>query len=351
MKSLLEKFQQISSEQYDYYCDPKNNLVMLSNPFLDNNFNFFVSRYFLESGKERAINFSDLNVFKGYDFIGDNNRAKHVCSVYFLGIIIYENFKTSFFSEIEKSQFLFLWFLTCLYHDYFFSIERDSILVNKIADIDSLRKEFKICHLLLDRQKIPKTIDVKQVAIIRNYFIYRRFENRCIDHGITAGIILFDRLEKNRRIQQKNKEDSLDWSRAVIPYYVEASYAIALHNIWFATCDTRHVYAKYDILALIDAQPIKVKNSPLLFLLGLVDTLDPIKSFLYEYNSENKNGYSVTEILEKLNISFTENSFTIENAHDSKLDFSILNKKADSLVNWLDVKLNRELNRLTVTIL
>lgn len=194
----------------------------------------------------------------------------------------------------------------------------------------------------------------KLFRIIPNYFKYR-YENKKLDHGILAGIKLFESLERNRKIrkeQQKlnienNSPSSLYWGDDLTPLYAQASLAIAMHNIWISEENEESIkkYKEFGLNAIISDSkeifPISIDENPLLFLFGLVDTIEPIKTF---------NCVSTTYVLKNILIDFLDNTIVIKNSKNSKLEFSNLKNKIKGLDKWLYVTINCNLNEIRIKI-
>ena len=99
-----------------------------------------------------------------------------------------------------------------------------------------------------------------------------------------------DSLEKNRKVRKEQVENGVEnsilyWGDDLTPLYAQASLSIAMHNIW-SSGEKEEIKEKYRNLGLeslitgeSDIFPISIKDNPLLFLLGLVDTIEPIKTF------------------------------------------------------------------------
>ena len=258
-------------------------------------------------------------------------RVKHTFSVYLLGIYCYdkvEKIRTSINTFIQKiwqkinfqpenqdqfyrKDFLYLWFLTALYHDMGYYYEQ------KGANDNSESCNICCCNNKSKKNKptmrgilgIPKKI-LKSAYL---YFELRRNnvffnENLCIDHGFAGGFTLYSELKKLHEdrnnetfLNRPFDENGLMFSPLIWQWYnVPSAWAIICHNIWIAFAGTGRAN-KYEKLGLKDLifpeknSPIKLKKHPLLFLLCLTDTIDPCKRF----GEEN---------LDKICISGTENT-------------------------------------------
>ncbi|TAJ08196.1 hypothetical protein DMA11_21435 [Marinilabiliaceae bacterium JC017] len=335
MKSIKQHIIELDQSDWDYYTDFSTN--PLSNPFQDQtSHSEFIEKYFKRSGKEIVLNL--INIKKE-----EIHKANHTNSIFFLGILLHKNteVKKEYFKELNPSgykEFPFIWFLTCLFHDFGVAHESDIDLLNKIYDLDNLKSHLKIDHCLLNR----KIAGIEKVLFshIRQYFTYRRIIHKRIDHGICAGLYFYDRLIKNRIEKEKVRNNELFWGKKLEKQYALVAATIATHNIWFPNDETACDYIKFEMKSLINLKPISLKHYPLLYLLGVVDTIDPIKIF----TSSHSDDY----IMENLNLSFSTNMMIIENKSDSELDFNKLLLKADNFNGWLNVETKKEKNRLTI---
>ena len=90
---------------------------------------------------------------------------------------------------------------------------------------------------------------------------------------------------KLREDKAGSSNEPLYWGEDLILYYALAAWTIACHNIWMIEdCeknnDTIICYKHLDLSKLIyKTQSRIIKESPCLFLLCLVDSIDPIKIF------------------------------------------------------------------------
>ncbi len=71
-------------------------------------------------------------------------------------------------------------------------------------------------------------------------------------------------------------------------------------------------------------------DSPLFYLLGIVDTIEPLKIY-------KDCGFSDEYILKNLYFGFGNNSIKVSQAVRSELDFSKLLKQIKYFENWLDM--------------
>ena len=208
----------------------------------------------------------------------------------------YEKLNLKELEEYERNdlskQFYFIWFLSALVHDFYHDKERKQEAFPEInEDINSIKVENKLLAYIKENKKILEKNEKNEkfFKTIPNYFKYRLRDGK-LDHGITTGIKLFDSLEKNRKVRKEQVENGVEnsilyWGDDLTPLYAQASLSIAMHNIW-SSGEKEEIKEKYRNLGLeslitgeSDIFPISIKDNPLLFLLGLVDTIEPIKTF------------------------------------------------------------------------
>ena len=181
------------------------------------------------------------------------------------------------------------------------------------------------------------------------------------DHGIVGGLWLYDSLiknyiihfEKEHKVNNEIKYDDFyitkgdrrlhfcEQQRVIFSYL---SNCIIAHNMWCANDENNEEYKKCKLneLTLENYKLIKFKDDPILFILALVDTIEPIKLY---HNSE----LSVKEIWKgiKCHISSTRLVYRID---DFKMDFSLIAKKVIDLNKWLDVQVQIDTNKRQIVI-
>jgi len=151
---------------------------------------------------------------------------------------------------------------------------------------------------------------------------------------------LYDKLVKIRIEKEESGCKDFNWDKEIEKTYALAASAIAVHNIWIPLAKDKELYKHFGLKQLIDFKPIKMSKSPLLYLFGIVDTIDPIKAFSKSHN-ENY-------ILDNLEIDFTNKTLYLKNKKGSKLDFNEINKKSDNFLGWLDVSLTKKADSLLI---
>jgi hypothetical protein len=336
MRSILQRINELHVRDWYYYYQVSGN--KLKSPFKNKIGHLnFIKKYFRRSGKEKVLQKFDVN-----NFLPDN--APHTNSVFFLGAVLYYN--TIFKNYIDNSLtlkgyrlFPFIWFLITLFHDFGYKYEKEFQKYKHIVDIETLKKELNIKYSLLNLKNV-KGVSPTLYNSVRKYFLYRRFNSiygNKIDHGILAGLFYYDALLKNRIEQYNNKKnDDLSFGPELNRIYAQAAVVIATHNIWFPNKKTNSEYSRFGLDELVGLSPIKLKDSPLLTLLGIVDTIDPVKIYSNKLSKSN----SYIDILDNILINLDERKIVLKNSVNSKLDFSKIAERSKNLEGWLDVKLN-----------
>ena len=131
---------------------------------------------------------------------------------------------------------------------------------------------------------------------VLNYLEFCKMDEkiRHYDHGIVGGLWLFDSLMKNYNkqytIEKRNNRNTdfydfytsehLHFSgeqRKIFGYLADC---IIAHNMWPANESTnaKYIKCKLDELTKERFELISFKDNPILFILALADTLEPIKT-------------------------------------------------------------------------
>lgn len=336
MKSIYEYIQEIPIDRWHYYYGIRKDLPT-EKPFIDfidyKNYSNFILNYFRTGGK--------VNIFEACNINLDELRLpNHICSVFFLGILLYN--ETGFSkryplknSGVGYETFPFIWFLIALFHDNAYQME-DKDQLKDVTSIPELIMKFNIDHSLLNRE-FSKCKELLKSR--KSYFLYRKNEWEVVDHGILGGMLLFDRLVKIRREKKAKNEETLFWGDELEGQYETAANAISIHNIWLQSTS---VCEKFDLKELIDFNPIKFKEFPLFYILGIVDTIEPLKT----YQEDN---ICDTDILKSFNFEFGDKFIRVIESDESKVSIKKLFGKVVSLAGWLDVKIEIQHREFKVT--
>lgn len=333
MKSFASAIAELDQFFWNYY---QNGVACIDKIESFNDSDDFIKRYFEVADKRSILIKED----KRNPIL---QKSKHVVSVYFLGALIneilwpYPHIFNSKSGKDFKSDFLFVWFLTCLYHDYYFEIEDKKRICEEYPNITRFQKGFNVSYNLLRRK--PEYIPSGIKKSIVNYYKYRIRKWNVVDHGIAGGIIMFDKLIGNRRQQEEEqatgaRPSPLNFSKFIEKFYVEASYAVAAHNIFFPNNeDDIHIYQKHNLDSLINQDKISYKSAPFLFFLGLVDTIDPVKTF----NCLDPD-YVARHVY--LDIQEKRDKFIISLLVAEPLNYEKIASKAQTLDNWLELSVD-----------
>ena len=322
------------------------------NPFFDtdstcNTHRRFIDKYF-EAGEKEGL-------FKNKIFKKDKiptKRYVHTNSIFYLGIIIARKTKLwGFINAIinnDTNDFIYLWYLTCLFHDLGYEYELDKENMIQLNGMENLKKHFMITHELDLQITKVKAIPTTIMKTIQDYYRYKTDVRKSLDHGIVAAYYFYDWMVKNneKKIKYSSKNTSLIWGEGLNLYYAEAAMAIAVHNIWFCKDDCKYKpkYENYGLNDLIGHPPINYKESPLLFLLGLVDTIDPVKT--YEGDTDKR-----LSILDDLSIEVHSDGIILSMCQSSSCDFSNIRSKVGNLNGWFDVSIDDNGEKQIINIL
>lgn len=214
------------------------------------------------------------------------NRIIHSISLYFLGIVIaekigFKHFRLPQWEADEKRNFYHHWSVMCLFHDIGYAFE----LENKIdlyRTLDDLSKELNM--------KYRFDYDCKS-ELIQHYYQYCIEKRNVADHGIIGAMLLYDSISRSYYKKEEIANSAYVFSQKPIigDHILEArnilSDCIAKHNMWFAKENQYDLYKVSKICELIpkpdNSHRRAFSNTPLLFLLCLVDAIEPIKANNY----------------------------------------------------------------------
>lgn len=264
-------------------------------------------------------------------------RCHHILCTFLLGIYVYNHCNT-IRSNVKKviqkynqhsfhKDFSFIWFLVCLFHDLGYAEEekkRNRISLNKhLGNITNVPKLYK--------------------NVYENYFVYRKLEHNKIDHGIFAGLIMYEDL---CRIREKKH-----WNKHLNELYNLASWVVLAHNIWFVKdndiekCKTYHKYHLEQLILktktdngqidIVD-YPIKLSQYPLLFLFCLVDLIEPMKRI------------GCMDCCDKIDFRITKNKLIIKSNIDCNSGQEYI-KNIASANDWL-IKTKKNDNTVTISL-
>ena len=258
------------SELWNYYSD---NTITKQDICKTNDCRVFIEFFFGASGKEDCMS----SLIKDLKDLSDE-RCQHIVYVFLLGVGIYhkeEKLKERIDSQIDNYRkkygcksdvnFLFVWFLCCLFHDLGY-VKEESDDINWNFNLNEIGSSVGI----------PKFYR----GTTKKYLKYIKDKYKKIDHGIYSGITMFKSLceiRHNKEIQNK-----IMWEKELIPIYNISSWVVLCHNIWLQEKETIDaiLYQKYGLDSLIYKKgelKILPDKSPLFFFFCLIDSIEPIK--------------------------------------------------------------------------
>lgn len=255
----------------------------------------FIKEYF-DHGKKVSV----VQEFVDADRELLKKRSQHIVSTYLLGIVIADTFNMYRMDgenkdKYSKEDFLYLWFLTCLFHDIAYIYEKrkcNGVDIIKHKGISALEEIFKIKYTYKgDFSPYTK-------YQINLYFSEIASRKGHVEHGILGGFLLYDRLKKNyykikeitNRAEENRDKDQFIYKGRVFSsddflYYEEAAHAIIIHNIWL---DTLNLYMRNKNVKYNDSYKnnldckIEIKigtDTPIAYILAISDTIEPIKKY------------------------------------------------------------------------
>lgn len=344
----------------------------------------FIVEYFSTGGKESLIS----------QFIDeiDNMRSNHMVSAFFVGILLKEKLCPDL--EIvsqhpENFQFSYIWFLVSLFHDMGYVQENDwtqKYVYEKRTEEDKRKNEMirrklgsmgrmkqcndfgvlfmskhcfgdaystagRECREGIEGIKFNNGILVKKSLYEKEtIFKYLEFckmyhDIKHYDHGIVGGFWLYDSWYRNyckKYALQQNIEGIIDFDNFTYrglhfskeQHYIFAYLAdcIISHNIWPATESTNEMYKKCGLeeLTLEKFRKIHFEDNPILYILALVDTIEPVKI----YDGLN---LTVDEIWRGVEIIFRPDKVNIK-LLDKRMPFERIARKVIGLNKWIDVE-------------
>lgn len=360
--------------------------VDIINPFDKDKARDFIKQYFENGAKKRVI----LPLIDEIDPM----RHVHTISTFFIGILIKRELcsnLTIHSQEDEDYEFSYLWFLVCLFHDIGYAIENDwtykhiyrknaEEYLNKYKNVKNCKRwhyEYQDLGLIF----VAPTIYTKKMILanvrrnytgrfdgitfsngvtiyksmylretVLNYLEYCKMTDgiRHYDHGIMGGLWLYDSLMKNyyrAYWNEKGKHRDVNIENFFVDgywhFYEEQKMIFAYladciiaHNMWPASSDNIDIYKRCGLDELIPPsfQKISFEQNPMLFILAIADTIEPIKLFL------PTGRMSEVDIWKGIDIFFSKEYIKIKILND-RLSYESLLHKVNGLDNWVDVSI------------
>lgn len=182
--------------------------------------------------------------------------------------------------------------------------------------------------------------------IITRYLNYCINERHRVDHGIIGGFLFYDRMIKNYMLAYISSLNEENVTKNLSDFYYRnrhfcseqltifsyISDCILSHNIFKQSAETRDLYEKYKLFDLLEEnfKKISYESNPLLYILGVSDTIEPIKV----YQKHNKS-LSAQVIADAINIEYIPGTRSLSFSSVSKIiDISLLYQNAKGLMDW-----------------
>ena len=261
-----------------------------------------------------------------------------------------------------------------MFHDFSWIHEKKEINLDPNSSNDFndytifenyLINEFNIQHSIFEHKLVCNNNFETHYSqnIIVNYFDYKYHERDKLDHGIIAGVLLFDRLLKNYNNKWENYKDSYEyanqkpsekgnynnffyknksWKREHHDHFAYIADSIISHNIWLSS--NEELYSKYNLQGLlrINAEKISINRNPLLFMLGILDTIEPVKVFT---------NFDAEYVWDNINIYINSNSIEIIVKERANFNHHKWFKKISSLNEWLAISIEEKRKKLKLTLI
>lgn len=311
---------------------------------------------------------SVLDIANDERFEMNQYRSNHTLSAYLLGIALQDKMHIDMrelprISSEPRKNFLYFWSLTCLYHDFAFSLEEATTkygneYLTHLKSLSQFEKYFNIKYSLSQYSH--------DAELIKNYYRYVVERHGHVDHGI-AGAFLFCnamlseyyRVKKMCGVASKEtfEYNGKKYSKDFEKHVVLIANTIAKHNMWKSSEATKEDYILYNLDELISTDDsnsiISLDNSSendkekLLFLLGLVDTLEPIKNLGRDQNKRPlQNPYIVLEKI-KVNFDYAKGTVTLKCPAQYIDDYYLSIK---DIGKWMAVALEYDEERIVIKI-
>jgi len=231
----------MSPSEWKYYSTAPS--IDFDNFNRENTYNF-IRRTYVVGSKEKIFDVGFQKLFH------DQGKHQHTVALYFLGChlsdILFDKLKNHialYIKDMDWYDFKYTWFLTCLYHDASAVIEKSEYSHNSPKDLNFYLGRNNVMynvykHIWEKNHNKPYTYPE---ALVKNYFIYRTKFRHELDHGIIAGYLLYDKLQKNynsswENVKNEQYEDfyynQLRWRIEHLSHFAYVANAIIAHNIW-----------------------------------------------------------------------------------------------------------------------
>lgn len=368
MKKLYEHFDELSKTHNYYY-----NLMNFKKNELLNDSSSLIRNY-LTMGNKIGVSIEDhMNIF-----LQDAERVRHVESIYYFGLLIYNNsniFSNSIdrfiydqnrymiFDSSKEENFEFYWFLICFFHDFGYAIENQDKYKNRLV-IENVYKKFikrpndnwaflrsfsKNEHRIREF-KVNELRKYLPPELYNNYWDYLWFriqEHKVIDHGIIGGLLFLEDRISSLYLNSKNDIHSFEnidgdisyvfndlyWSTDIIRnIFFPIAATIIGHNIWYISPNNQNSskYSDYNLSNLIRSKcDYSFDDYPILYFFQLIDTIDLYKGLKSDH-------LSFESIVSEVGIEFSEDGIALD--FSSIIDSEVKEKhikNITSMSEWL----------------
>lgn len=259
----------------------------------------------------------------------------------------------------SETDFLYIWYLPSIYHDFASCIETETIRENDSEQHRKLKfwlgkhdiQYSPYAAFPHKRNKIPFRFLSK---LIEKYFYYRACNEQC-EHGILAGYMFFDRFVKNFLMNvEKQLDDNgsviyngLNWNIGHLTYAAYVADAVICHNIWLGGKAEEDTYKQYGLTPLLYTEhpesKLSIEEYPLQFMLCLLDTIEPTKRFM--------DSLSPHEILNKIRMEYGSGWLSIswDDVIAQQREFSKWRNGIVNMKDWMCVDVKTGENSVTIT--
>ncbi|MDD3712622.1 MAG: hypothetical protein PHZ28_03895 [Candidatus Izemoplasmatales bacterium] len=354
METLFKRLEMTLNDENSYYYNKYFDYLGLKDLVANNSIaTNFIMEYFYTGGKASLFaNQQELT------------RVKHVIMSYLLGVMILENtnLKQKFHNYLKKTlnltenfiddkndNALYFWYLTSLFHDFGYIYENKLTTMgledNERSDIfmNSTSVNGQVYNFRMNTNRFP-------VNTYHKYYLYAFKNLKIHEHGFLGGNMMFNRMKEN--LVQKMKSESLigktlsvkpfiseglHWSINHLDIYRMLSFVVMEHNIW--RLDDESLAREYGLDNLLgdNYKRIDPENETLLFLLSLVDAMEPFKKFDNEIGKKSLNFEVFLNFLRNTRIEFEENKIKISNFTQDIL-FKEMENSVRDIKKWMNVE-------------
>jgi hypothetical protein len=332
----------------NYYNIPPNKLNVIS--FRDTETLYSLFKEIMTKSQKGGVDFDFLDLIK-------HKKRSHSYSIFIIGLRIFKGnnlLKTAVGNKIKEIKnkiepqfnisFEYIWLMICLYHDLGSSLEQNPCPAFKFS-----KETLTINHALAIPLAKAFNLDVYKNNW-RRYFNYR-LSKSVLDHGILGGILFYTELKKQYKELKKDKTEdffithnNIGWSKKLLEQvHGYVSWIIISHNMWFINHSEENQKKteikeyqdfKLNDLIIYNEQRLFFDQDPFLFLLCLIDSIDPIKKLVTKEHSEDK-------ILDSIDIEIKYNEIIISLSSTlGKRKLKQYVKDIKDLKNWLGVSIS-----------